>query len=259
MSTNSTGNRTIASDPTLSCPSTTELYPRVPEVWTSQDSQNYTDRSCSVPACNNFPSILASCCNSTEDSLVEFGTNVGPYVTCRLSDADEETDEDHESERYRVFQTCLMGNYVENFKCNNPADSFSAFDGCDGQFDTPPREPGDDEQICGIRYSTNATRAFRECCSGSGPEGAGLIPFDQGCSVACVSNSADMRECMLDSELNPTDPSLAGGISCRSGENLESEDEHEDAQSPAQSPASRSNLVAAVFGSVALVTLGALL
>jgi hypothetical protein len=68
-----------------------------------------------------------------------------------------------------------------------------------------------------------------------------------------------MRECMLDSELNPTDPSLAGGISCRSGENLESEDEHEDAQSPAQSPASRSNLVAAVFGSVALVTLGALL
>jgi len=79
--------------------------------------------------------------------------------------------------------------------------------------------------------------------------------------VACVSNSADMRECMLDSEFNPTDPSLAGGISCRTGKNLESEDEdeHEDAQSPAQSRASRSNLVAAVFGSVALVTLGALL
>lgn len=201
----------IINDPSAACPTNTPgFWARVPQEWQDNTSANFTDYSCAVPSCNNFPNTLASCCNQSISHLHQFDTDIGPYVACSLPDTENE-------QAYRDYQVCLFRQLVQPFKCNDPDPDRITVDVCQGGSFEPPIQPGAGEQVCAMRASPNATRAFVSCCSGAGNNGTGLIPFDSACNVACVSDSADMESCIRGMGLANVAPE---GLTCLDGEDV---------------------------------------
>lgn len=211
MSFNTSITANISGEPSASCPATFGSWGRVPMEWQSSESSSFTDYSCAVPSCNSYPSILASCCGSNVEDLHQFDTGVGPYVSCAIDDTKGE-------EAYQEYQNCLLRHFVDPFKCNNPDPDSPTIDGCDGRVIEPPQSPESSEQICSLRASPNATRALISCCSGAGTNGTGVLSFDSGCNVACISDSADMQDCLSETLSNPRE---GGAITCYTGEGLE--------------------------------------
>lgn len=225
MSSNTSMTTNITGDASAACPNTFGLWGRTPAEWQNSESTNFTDQSCAVPSCNDYPSILASCCSSEVGELHQFDTEIGPYVSCALDDGEAE-------EAYQEYQNCLVRHLVDPFKCNDPNPDSPTVDGCNGQVIEPPQSPGPDEQICSLRASANATRALISCCSGAGSNGTGIISHDSGCNVACISDSLDMQGCLSEKLSDPTE---GGGITCYSGEDLdEGEDSAENTSKSSQ-------------------------
>lgn len=211
MSTDILTRDSISGEAPLSCRDTFGLWGRTPMKWQNSESSNFTDYNCAVPSCNNYPSVLASCCSSYVEDLHQFNTTVGPLFSCALDEAKTE-------ETYQEYQNCLLRHLVDPFKCNDPGPDTPTVDGCDGQVIEPPQSPGLDEQICSMRASSNATRALVSCCSGAGTNGTGIISLDSGCNVACISDSAEMQDCLSETLSNPTQ---GGAITCHTGKGLE--------------------------------------
>jgi hypothetical protein len=71
--------------------------------------------------------------------------------------------------------------------------------------------------MCSLRASQNATLALVSCCSGAGTNGTGIISFDSGCNVACISDSMEMQGCLSETLSNPTE---GVAIICHTGDGL---------------------------------------
>ncbi|THX05530.1 hypothetical protein D6D13_07123 [Aureobasidium pullulans] len=213
-------NTSISSDPSAACPRIAGLWARVPPAW---ESANYTERACSVPACNNFPSTLATCCGCEETALDYFNTTVGPYVSCNLDSSDDKA--------YQNYQQCLLSNFVTPFKCNDN-DGLANSDVCQGGTAAPPQEPGKGEQICATQATPNATRAMISCCSNAAANGTGLIPLDNGCNIACSSESTEgeFLKCLTDA----FGPQI--GIVCSKQEDSKASNKNGDTSGACQGP-----------------------
>ncbi|TIA72588.1 hypothetical protein D6C76_06891 [Aureobasidium pullulans] len=218
-------NTSISSDPSAACPRIAGLWARVPPAW---KSANYTERACSVPACNNFPSTLATCCGREETALDYFNTTIGPYVSCNLVSSDNEA--------YQKYQQCLLSNFVTPFKCNefkcNDNDGLANSDVCQGGTAAPPQDPGKGEQMCATQATPNATRAMISCCSNAAANGTGLIPLDNGCNIACSSESTEgeFLKCLTDA----FDPQI--GIVCSKQEDSKASNKDGDTSDAYQGP-----------------------
>ncbi|THX91648.1 hypothetical protein D6D08_02990 [Aureobasidium pullulans] len=188
-------NTSISSDPSAACPRIAGLWARVPRAW---ESANYTERACSVPACNNFPSTLATCCGREETALDYFNTTVGPYVSCNLDSSDDKA--------YQNYQQCLLSNFVTPFKCNDN-DGLAKSDVCQGGTAAPPQDPGK-------------------------ANGTGLIAFGNGCNIACSSESTDgeFLKCLSDA----FDPQI--GIVCSKQEDSKASNKDGDTSGACQRP-----------------------
>ncbi|THX45032.1 hypothetical protein D6D11_07700 [Aureobasidium pullulans] len=188
-------NTSISSDPSAACPRIAGLWARVPPAW---ESANYTERACSAPACNNFPSTLATCCGREETALDYFNTKVGPYVSCNLDSSDDEA--------YQRYQQCLLSNFVTPFKCNDN-DGLANSDVCQGGTAAPPQDPGK-------------------------ANGTGLIAFGNGCNIACSSESTDgeFLKCLSDA----FDPQI--GIVCSKQEDSKASNKDGDTSGACQRP-----------------------
>jgi len=223
ISSNTSITTNVSGEASASCPNKFGLWGRAPVEWQNSESSNFIDYSCAVPSCNNYPSILASCCGSDVEDLQQFDTDIGPYVSCALDDA--ETDE-----TYQEYQNCLLRHLVDPFKCNDPDPDSPTIDGCGGQVIEPPLSPGSEEQICSLRAGPNVTLALISCCSGAGTNGTGIISFDSGCNVACISDSVEMQVCLAETLSNPTE---GGAITCHTGDGLK--ETHNPAENISQS------------------------
>lgn len=177
--------------------------------------------------------------------MYQFNTTIGPYFSCALDEAKTE-------ETYQEYQNCLLRHFVDPFICNDPDSDTPTVDGCHGQVIEPPQSPGPDEQICSMRASSNVTLALISCCSGAGSNGTGIISFDSGCNVACISDSAEMQDCLAETLSNPTD---GNAITCHTGESLQG------SQDPAEnsSQGSYAGLRIVLVGSAGLLALSLLL
>ncbi|THX74375.1 hypothetical protein D6D04_07979 [Aureobasidium pullulans] len=197
-------NTSISSDPSAACPRIAGLWARVPPAW---KSANYTERACSVPACNNFPSTLATCCGREETALDYFNTTVGPYVSCNLDSSDDKA--------YQNYQQCLLSNFVTPFECNDN-DGLANSDVCQGGTAAPPQDAG----------------AMISCCSNAAANGTGLIPLDNGCNIACSSESTegDFLKCLTDA----FGPQI--GIVCSKQEDSKASNKNGDTSGACQGP-----------------------
>jgi hypothetical protein len=246
MSSNTSMTSNITGGPSAACPDTFGLWGRTPVEWQNSDSANFTDLSCAVPSCNNYPAVLASCCGGEVGDLHQFETEIGPYVSCTLQDAEAK-------DAYQEYQNCLLRHFVEPFKCNDPDPDSPTVDACDGQVIEPPQVPGPDEQICSLRASPNATRAMISCCSGAGTNGTGITLFDSGCNIACASDSSDMQGCLSEKLNNPTE---GGGVTCNSGDNVK---EAQDSVDNNTSQSTHIGVQLALVGSASLLAVSVLL
>lgn len=158
---------------TTTCP--TPLRAVVPEEWRFS---NYTEPSCIVPACSNFPSLLSECCGA-DNELVSHNISdrfYSDYVSCSLASTASEDD-------YSTYQQCIFKSSIYPFRCNDR--EFGTPDFCGGGIPTAPVAAAEGSQVCCMSSSPNHTLAMEACCRDEGGRQTEIVPYSTGCFAYC--------------------------------------------------------------------------